>query len=211
MDEQLIKKKLFRSSRGFRGSQVSWEATANTWHSASDFPAWQQSFWRPVNRSNTNPGFRLGLFHTIDQGSNIGSLNNSFIFLSSPKIFFSRMRSKGSRFTLAVWGLRVCSLDVAFAFATVRGRSREGRMAVPMGEFCKSGYFWRFHMSRSFVSRGRRGTLRHSNMFHNLSKFIFWCGRRHTFASFSEDELQFSWQRSTLETSVVMSRGKRST
>ena len=32
---------------------------------------------------------------------------------------FSRMRSKGSRFTLGVWGLRVCSLDVAFTSATV--------------------------------------------------------------------------------------------
>ena len=35
---------------------------------------------------------------------------------------FSRMRSKGSRFTLGVWGLRVCSLDVAFVVATVRNR-----------------------------------------------------------------------------------------
>ena len=33
---------------------------------------------------------------------------------------FSRMRSKGSRFTLGVWGLRLCSLDVAFTIATVR-------------------------------------------------------------------------------------------
>ena len=32
------------------------------------------------------------------------------------------MRSKGSRFTLGVWGLRVCSLDVAFVAATVRNR-----------------------------------------------------------------------------------------
>ena len=48
---------------------------------------------------------------------------------------YSRMRSKGSRFTLGVWGLRLCSLDVALwpqPFATVRNRSREGRMAVPM-------------------------------------------------------------------------------
>ena len=45
----------------------------------------------------------------------------------------SRMRSKGSRFTLGVWGLRVCSLDVAFVVATVRNRSYELRMAVPMG------------------------------------------------------------------------------
>ena len=35
-------------------------------------------------------------------------------------LLFSRMRSKGFRFTLGVWGLRVCSLDVAFASATVR-------------------------------------------------------------------------------------------
>ena len=34
------------------------------------------------------------------------------------------MRSKGSRFTLGVWGLRVCSLDVAFTFATVCNRSQ---------------------------------------------------------------------------------------
>ena len=56
---------------------------------------------------------------------------------------FSRMRSKGSRFTL---GSRVCSLDVAFTFATVRNRPqnrlqpfaavrnrpRDCYMAVPM-------------------------------------------------------------------------------
>ena len=43
------------------------------------------------------------------------------------------MRSKGSRFTLGVWGLRVCSLDVAEPSATVRNRPYEVRMAVPMG------------------------------------------------------------------------------
>ena len=48
-------------------------------------------------------------------------------------MYFTRMRSKGSRFTLGVWGLRVCSLDVAFTSATVRNRSRDPRMAVPMG------------------------------------------------------------------------------
>jgi len=36
------------------------------------------------------------------------------------QVRFCRMRSKGSCFTLGVWGLRVCSLDVAFTFATVR-------------------------------------------------------------------------------------------
>ena len=42
----------------------------------------------------------------------------------SLKLFFSRMRSKGSCFTLGVWGLRVCSLDVAFTTATARSRSQ---------------------------------------------------------------------------------------
>ena len=60
------------------------------------------------------------------------------------------MRSKGSRFTLWVWGLRVCSLDGAQPFANVCNRSqpfatfrnlsqpfatvrsREVAMAVPM-------------------------------------------------------------------------------
>ena len=56
--------------------------------------------------------------------------------------YFSRMRSKGSRFTLGVWGLRLCSPDVAQPSATepsatVRGRSREGRMAVPMASCAK--------------------------------------------------------------------------
>ena len=65
--------------------------------------------------------------------------------------FFSRMRSKGSRFTLAVWGLRVCSLDAAFMsatvrnrsqpFATVRNRSRVGRMAVPIVSSAKGVTF----------------------------------------------------------------------
>ena len=32
--------------------------------------------------------------------------------------------ARGSRFTLGVWGLRVCSLDVASASATVRNRSQ---------------------------------------------------------------------------------------
>ena len=73
----------------------------------------------------------------------------------------SRMRSKGSRFTLGVWGLRVCSLDVAFVVATVRNRSQPfartpyGRA---YGKFCRGGSFWRFQTSGCFVSRGRRGT-----------------------------------------------------
>ena len=71
---------------------------------------------------------------------------------------FSRMRS--SRFTLGVWGLRVCSLDVASASATVRNRSQpfatvatvrnrpcEDHMAVPMGSSAEVVIFGRFSVS----------------------------------------------------------------
>ena len=119
----------------------------------------------------------------------------------------SRMRSKGSRFTLGVWGLRVCSLDVASASATVRNRSQPSATRPQpfatvrtnsvwpciYGKFCRGGPFWRFQTSGCFVSRGRRGTSWHSDVFCNVSKVVS-RGRRNTFATFSEDVLQFSWQ-----------------
>ena len=111
-------------------------------------------------------------------------------------VSFSRMRSKGSRFTLGVWGLRVCSLDVAFVVATVRSRpqpSARSPYGRAYGKFCRGGPFWRFQTCRCFVSRGRRGTSWHSDVFWNVSKVVL-RGRRNTFATLSEDVLQFSWQ-----------------
>ena len=73
----------------------------------------------------------------------------------------SRMRSKGSRFTLGVWGLRVCSLDVASASATVRNRPQpfaRSPYGRAYGKFCRGGPFWGLQTCRCFVSRGRRGT-----------------------------------------------------
>ena len=61
------------------------------------------------------------------------------------------------------------------------------------GQFCRRGRFWRFQTSRCFVSRGRRGTSWHSDALCNVSKVV-WCGRRNTFATFPQDELQFSGQ-----------------
>ena len=109
---------------------------------------------------------------------------------------YSQMRSKGSRFTLGVWGLRVCSLDVAFASATVRNRSQPfawGPYGRAYGKFYRGGPFWRFQTSGCFVSRGRCGTSWHSDVFCNVSQVVS-RGRRNTFATFSEDVLQFSWQ-----------------
>ena len=100
---------------------------------------------------------------------------------------FSQMRSKGSRFTLGSggWGcVRQTLRNRAFAW---------GHYGRAYSEFCNNGHFWRFQTSRSLVSRGRRGTLWHSNMFHNVSKVVL-CGKRDTSASFQEDELHVSWQ-----------------
>ena len=77
-------------------------------------------------------------------------------------------------------------------FATVRNRSREDRMAVPMGSFAEVVLFGGFRRL-CFVSRGRRGTSWHSDVFWNVSKVVL-RGRRNTFVTFSEDVLQFSWQ-----------------
>ena len=76
--------------------------------------------------------------------------------------FFPECITKGSRFTLGVWGLgSVCStlLLCSQPFATVGNRSD---MAVPLGSATKSGHFWRFQTLRNLVSRGRHGTSWHS-------------------------------------------------
>ena len=127
------------------------------------------------------------------------------------------MRSNGSRFTLGVWGLRVCSLDVAFTVATVRNRPQPfvrtpyGRA---YGKFCRGGHFWRFQTCRCFVSRGRRGTSWQSDVFCNVSKVVF-CGRRNTQAillrRFPKMRGSLRGRRNTLDVSIVILRGRRST
>ena len=80
--------------------------------------------------------------------------------------------------------------------ATVRNRSWPfvwGPYGRAYGKFCRRDHFWRFQTSGCFVSRGRRGTSWHSATFCNVSKVVL-CGRRNTFATFSEDVLHFSWQ-----------------
>ena len=106
------------------------------------------------------------------------------------------MRSKGSRFTLGVWGYSRTLRFWRQPFATVRSRSQPfawGPYGRAYGKFRKRGHFWRFLALRSFISRGRQGTSWHSNMFQDVSKVVL-CGRRNTFATFSEDALHFSCQ-----------------
>ena len=84
----------------------------------------------------------------------------------------------------------MCSLDAAQPFATVRNRSQpfaRGRYGVPVVSSAKRITFKR-QTSRCFVSRGRRGTPRHSDVFGTASKVVP-CGRRKTLATFSEDVL----------------------
>ena len=134
--------------------------------------------------------------------------------------FFSRMRSKGSRFTLGVWGLRVCSLDVAFTFATVRNRlqpsatvcnrSRDCYMAVPMvssAEVVIFGGFQRFVASfrvagvalrdiqTCFVTCRKSFCVAGAILLRRLQKM---CG-------------SFRGRRSALDVSIVIFRGRRST
>ena len=110
--------------------------------------------------------------------------------------FFSRMRSKGSRFTLGVWGLRACSLDVAFASATVRNRpqpSARSPYGRAYGKFCKRGHFWRFHMWLCSVSRGRRA-LCDIQTWLITRRMSFCVASAILLRRFSQDELQFSSQ-----------------
>ena len=130
------------------------------------------------------------------------------------------MRSKGSRFTLGVWGLRVCSLDVAFTiatvrnrsqpFATVRNRSRDPRMAVPMGS---SAEVVLFGGCRRVVASFRvagvvlrdiqtcSGTCRKS--FCMAGAILSWRCQKMC--------CSFRGRRSTLDVSIVIFRGRRST
>ena len=117
-------------------------------------------------------------------------------------LFFFLFPECVARVPVSLWGsggwgcvrstLCLCSQP----FATVRSRPQPfawGPYGRAYGKFCRSGHFWRFQTSRCFVSRGRRGTSCHSDVFCNASKLVL-CGRRNTFATFSEDVLQFSWQ-----------------
>ena len=123
---------------------------------------------------------------------------------------YSRMRSKGSRFTLGVWGLRVCSLDVAFASATVRNRSREDRMAVPMGSFTEVVLFGGFRrLVASFRVAGV--ALRDIQTCSATCRKSFCVAGAILLRRFQKMCCSFRGRRSTLDASIVIFRGRRST
>ena len=149
-------------------------------------------------------------------------------WVGCPTVFcFSRMRSKGSRFTLGVWGLRVCSLDVAFTVATVRNRSqpfanrpqpsatvrnrpRDPRMAVPMGSFAEVVLFGGFRrVVASFRVAGV--ALRDIQTCSGTCRKSFCVAGAILLRRFQKMCCSFRGRRSTLDVSIVIFRGRRST
>ena len=100
-----------------------------------------------------------------------------------------------ARVPVSLWGSGGLGVESVFArrCATVRNRPREGRMAVPMVSCAKGVTFGGF-TCRIASFRAADVALRDSQTcFGNVSKVVL-CGRRNSFATFSEDALQFSWQ-----------------
>ena len=123
---------------------------------------------------------------------------------------FSRMRSKGSRFTLGVWALRVYSLDVAKPFATVRNRPREGHMAVPMVSSAEGILFAGFkRLVASFRVAGV--ALRDIQTCFVTCRKSFCVAGAILLQHFQKMRCIFRGRRSTSDVSIVMLRGKRST
>ena len=110
------------------------------------------------------------------------------------------MRRKGSRFTLG---------NRSQPCATVRNRPRDPRMAVPIISSAKRGHFWRFHMWRCFGFAWHTWHFVTFRRVGNVSKVVL-CGRRNTLVSFSQDELQFSWQAQHFGRVHFNLRGRRS-
>ena len=173
-------------------------------------------------------GFLTSVCHSfVHQRSCWNHFNLPLMLVEFPppvacSIFF-RMRSKGPRFTRGVWGLKVCSLEVAFAsatirnhsqpfatvrnrsqpFATVRNRPRKVAMAVPLASSANSGHFWRFQMSRSLVSPGTWHSQRVESRFVWQAQYL--CKVFKTWLAF------FRGRHSALETSIIILRGRGST
>ena len=114
------------------------------------------------------------------------------------------MRRKGSRFTLGgVWGLRLCSPDVAQPFATVRVRA-----IWPCLWRVLQGWSLLDQTSRSLVSFGRRGTA-FQHVSERVKHRFVW--QAQYFCIVFRRRVAFSWQAQHLETSIVILRGSRST
>ena len=156
------------------------------------------------NKVSKNKMVYYGLF------SSIGYWQSWFILIHWNPTFFSRVRSKGSRFTLGVWGLRVCSLDVAFVAATVRNRPREDRMAVPM---VSSAEVVIFGGSKGLVASCRVAgvALRDIQTCFVTCRKSFCVAGAILLRRFQKMRCSFRGRRSSLDVSSVILPGRRST
>ena len=150
----------------------------------------------------------------------VAPMFNIFGRLWKPQHDFSRMRSKGSRFTLGVWGLRVCSLDVAFTVATVRNRSQPSAtvrnrsrvcyMAVPMVSSAEVVIFGGFRrLVASFRVAGV--ALRDIQRCFVTCRKLFCVAGAILLRRFQKMCCSFRGRCSTLDVSIVILRGRRST
>ena len=131
------------------------------------------------------------------------------------------MRSKGSRFTLGVWGLRVCSLDVAFVVvtvrnrpqpsATVRNRSYELRMAVPIWEVSAEVVIFGGFQCVVASFRVAGVALRDIQTCSATCRKSFCVAGAILLRRFQKMCCSFRGRRSTLDVSIVIFRGWRST
>ena len=115
-----------------------------------------------------------------------------------------------ARVPVSLWGLRVCSLDVAFTIATVRNRSCEDRMAVPMGSSAEVVIFGGFRrLVASFRVAGV--ALRDIQTCSATCRKSFCVAGAILLLRFQKMCCSFRGRRSTLDVSIVIFRGRRST
>ena len=104
----------------------------------------------------------------------------------------------------------MCSLDVAFTVATVRNRSRDPRMAVPMGSFAEVVLFGGFRrVVASFRVAGV--ALRDIHTCSGTCRKSFCVAGAILLRRFHTMCCSFRGRHSTLDVSIVIFRGRRST
>ena len=134
----------------------------------------------------------------VQRSSKGGTSSRCHRFKALDAVWFQPCLNSNCIFPECIARVPVLGVEGVFARRCVSVRTRPQPLARLLygrayGKFCGGGHFWRFQTSRCFVSRGKRGTSWHSDVFCNVSKVVL-CGRCNTFATFSEDALQFSWQ-----------------
>ena len=127
---------------------------------------------------------------------------------------FSRMRSKGSRFTLGVWGcVRSTLLLRSQPFATVRNRSLPSARLLhgrAYSKFCRRGSFGGFkRLVASFRVAGV--ALCDIRMCFVTCRKSFCVAGAILLRHFPKMRCSFRGRRSTLDVSIVILRGRRNT